>query len=85
MNKYIILLFNVLFLVSCSVKENKKTELVEDKVEESISQNVFFKWPKEGSTVASPVFIDMGLSGMLIEPLEKLIKDLVIIIFLLIR
>ena len=32
MNKYIILLFNVLFLVSCSVKENKKTELIEDKV-----------------------------------------------------
>ena len=74
MNKYIILLFNVLFLVSCSVKENKKTELVEDKVEESISQNVFFKWPKEGSTVASPVFIDMGLSGMLIEPAGKVNK-----------
>ena len=68
MNKYIILLFNVLFLVSCSVKENKKTELVEDKAEESKIQNVFFKWPKDGSTVASPVFIDMGVEGMIIEP-----------------
>ena len=74
MNKYIILLFNVLFLVSCSVKENKKTELVEDKVEESKIQNVFFKWPKDGSTVASPVFVDMGLNGMLIEPAGKVNK-----------
>ena len=74
MNKYIILLFNVLFLVSCSVKENKKTELVEDKVEESIIQNVFFKWPKDGSTVASPIFVDMGLSGMLIQPAGKVNK-----------
>ena len=71
---YIILLFNVLFLVSCSVKENKKTELVEDKVEESIIQNVFFKWPKDGSTVASPIFVDMGLSGMLIQPAGKVNK-----------
>jgi hypothetical protein len=71
MNKYIMLLFNVLFLFSCFVKDNKKTELVEDKVEEPIIQNVFFKWPKDGSTVASPVFVDMGLSGMLIEPAGK--------------
>ena len=74
MNKYIILLFNVLFLVSCSVKENKKTELIEDKVEESKIQNVFFKWPEDGSTVASPVFVDMGLNGMLIEPAGKFNK-----------
>ena len=32
------------------------------------SKRVFFKWPKDGATVASPVFIDMGVEGMLIEP-----------------
>ena len=34
-------------------------------------KQVFFKWPKDGSTVGSPVFIDMGLEGMIVEPAGK--------------
>ena len=51
---------------SCS---NKKPVQNEEIIEaEPNSKRVFFKWPKDGATVASPVFIDMGVEGMLIEP-----------------
>ena len=61
-----------LFFLSCN---NKK--FVENKeviIEEKVSKRVFFKWPKNGSTVASPVFIDMGVEGMEIEP-AGLVKE----------
>ena len=32
------------------------------------TKRVFFKFPRDGATVASPVYIDMGLEGMMIEP-----------------
>ena len=57
----------VIVFVSCS---NKKPEEDSNNVEVIIpdEKKVFFKWPKDGSTVASPVFIDMGVEGMLVEP-----------------
>ena len=55
-----------LFLLNCSGKKPVQNEIVIE-VEEK-QQRVFFKWPKDGSTVASPVFIDMGVEGMIIEP-----------------
>tara|TARA_Y100000748_G_scaffold49626_1_gene38185 strand:+ start:230 stop:661 length:432 start_codon:yes stop_codon:yes gene_type:complete len=55
-----------LFLSNCSDKKPVQNEIVVE-VEEK-QQRVFFKWPKDGSTVASPVFIDMGVEGMIVEP-----------------
>ena len=60
-------LFSIcLFLLNCSGKKPVQNEIVVE-VEEK-PQRVFFKWPKDGSTVASPVFIDMGVEGMIVEP-----------------
>ena len=61
-----------LFFLSCSNK--KSVENKEVIIEEKVSKRVFFKWPKNGSTVASPVFIDMGVEGMEIEP-AGLVKE----------
>lgn len=55
-----------LFVLSCNNKKSVQTQEIVD-VEE-VNKRVFFKWPKNGTTVASPVFIDMGVEGMLIEP-----------------
>tara|TARA_B100002051_G_C16718441_1_gene630866 strand:+ start:1249 stop:1695 length:447 start_codon:yes stop_codon:yes gene_type:complete len=54
-------------LYTCSSKKPAENKVVEEIAEVS-NQRVFFKWPKDGTTVASPVFIDMGVEGMLIEP-----------------
>ena len=60
-------LFSIcLFLSNCSGKKPVQNEIVVE-VEEK-QQRVFFKWPKDGSTVARPVFIDMGVEGMIVEP-----------------
>ena len=60
-------LFSIcLFLLNCSGKKPVQNEIVVE-VEEK-QQRVFFKWTKDGSTVASPVFIDMGVEGMIVEP-----------------
>ncbi|MEO9803308.1 MAG: DUF4399 domain-containing protein [Reichenbachiella sp.] len=64
-----------LIVLSCS-SPNKSTEQsapVEDQtavVEKSTSDStyVFFKHPADGATVPSPVYIEMGVSGMQIEP-----------------
>ena len=61
-----------LFFLSCNYK--KSVENKEVIIEEKVSKRVFFKWPKNGSTVASPVFIDMGVEGMEIEP-AGLVKE----------
>ncbi len=55
-----------LFLLNCSGKKPVQNEIVAE-IEEK-EQKVFFKWPEDGSTVPSPVYIDMGVEGMLIEP-----------------
>ncbi|XOV90989.1 MAG: DUF4399 domain-containing protein [Bacteroidota bacterium] len=36
--------------------------------EEVVKPRVFFKAPEDGATVSSPVFVDMGVEGMQIEP-----------------
>ena len=64
--KNLILTVIGLFILGCSNKKPVEKEEIVDA--EKISKRVFFKWPKDGSTVASPVFIDMGVEGMLIEP-----------------
>ena len=55
-----------LFLLNCSGKKPVQNEIVAE-IEEK-EQKVFFKWPEDGSAVPSPVYIDMGVEGMLIEP-----------------
>lgn len=37
-------------------------------VAETVAPRVFFKSPADGDTVTSPVFIEMGVEGMQIEP-----------------
>lgn len=72
--------FTYLFLVSalllsCGKKQNsseKKPEVEEVKaVAEKDSAFVFFKYPDDGAKVGSPVFVEMGVSGMQIEPAGK--------------
>ena len=64
--KFIIIL---IIFSSCS-SEKKKVQDSNVSIAET-KKRVFFKWPKDGSTVGSPVFIDMGLEGMEIEPAGK--------------
>ena len=65
----IIIIFFIALTFSCSDKKKKESYLSDDnEIKDVIAKKVFFKWPKDGSTVASPVFIDMGVEGMIIEP-----------------
>ncbi|UXX80204.1 DUF4399 domain-containing protein [Reichenbachiella carrageenanivorans] len=74
--KYLSIVLFSLIIFSCS-SPNKSTEQtaepVADQTEiaekvEADSAYVFFKSPADGATVASPVFVEMGVSGMQIEP-----------------
>ena len=60
----------VLFLSSCGEKKkaSEETVVVEKPAEMAEPSSVFFKHPADGATVPSPVFIEMGLKGMQIEP-----------------
>lgn len=58
---------------SGSSTENKKETESEPEVTttapaETEKPRVFFKAPEDGATVSSPVFVDMGVVGMQIEP-----------------
>ena len=65
----IIIIFLIAITFSCSDKKKKESSLNDvNDIKDVISKKVFFKWPKDGSTVASPVFVDMGVEGMIIEP-----------------
>ena len=65
----IIIIFLIALTFSCSDKKKKESSLNDvNDIKDVISKKVFFKWPKDGSTVASPVFVDMGVEGMIIEP-----------------
>lgn len=73
--KYLTLAIVSLIAISCSSpktsSENSaplkdETKLVEKPVEDSTY--VFFKHPANGATVPSPVYIEMGVSGMQVEP-----------------
>jgi len=62
-----------IFFMACSTKKQQEAP---SNLENMIvnEKKVFFKWPKDGSTVASPVFIDMGIEGMIVEP-AGVVKD----------
>jgi len=65
----IIIIFLIALTFSCSDKKKKESYLSDaNEIKDVIAKKVFFKWPKDGSTVASPVFIDMGVEGMIVEP-----------------
>ena len=71
----IIIIFFIALTFSCSDKKKKESYLSDaNEIKDVIAKKVFFKWPKDGSTVASPVFIDMGVEGMIIEP-AGIVKD----------
>lgn len=73
--KYLSVVLLSVFIYSCS-SPNKTAEQsapVPDQsaiVEKPMADSayVFFKHPADGATVPSPVFIEMGVSGMQIEP-----------------
>lgn len=68
LNKKILYSLTILIcLFSCNSKQSTDSSQ-EESTENLKTQRVFFKWPRDGSTVSSPVYIDMGLEGMLIEP-----------------
>ena len=64
--KNLILIIICLLTYGCSNKKPVQNE--EIIVAEPNRKRVFFKWTKDGAKVASPVFIDIGVEGMLIEP-----------------
>ncbi|MEM8896306.1 MAG: DUF4399 domain-containing protein [Bacteroidota bacterium] len=41
---------------------------VAEAVEEKVDPKVFFKYPEDGAIVGSPVYVEMGVEGMEIEP-----------------
>ena len=71
--KAVLSILLVTILASCG---NKKTETesapeaepVVEAIEEKVEPRVFFKYPQDGATVGSPVFVEMGVEGMEIEP-----------------
>ncbi len=70
MKKPFIVLIILAFFISCNRKSNnsdKKLNVADKKV----SNGVYFKWPKDNTSVSSPLFVDMGLEGMEIEPAGK--------------
>lgn len=66
-----------LFAISCSApkkeaaKEEPVAEVKEVKEEE---KGIFFKSPKDGATVSSPVFIEMGIKGMKVQAAGEVIE-----------
>ena len=70
-NVLLTLVAGIFFLYSCGEKKkaDEETVMAEKPVEVAAEPaSVFFKHPADGATVASPVFIEMGVSGMQIEP-----------------
>lgn len=65
----------MLFMWACG-GSNQNQEATEQAVEapaqevaeETVEPRVFFKYPEDGATVGSPVYIEMGVEGMEIEP-----------------
>ena len=68
-NVLLTLLAAVVVLASCSSKKESKEPVMEqEKTMVAEEPSVFFKSPANGATVPSPVFIEMGVKGMKIEP-----------------
>jgi len=70
----IILLFGVATIACSPVKKSEESNgqeeipVVSTVTADSDSAYVFFKYPADGATVPSPVYIEMGVAGMQIEP-----------------
>ena len=64
---HVLLLTLFIILFSCTNSQKSKEEGLKSTSDEQ-TKRVFFKFPRDGATVASPVYIDMGLEGMMIEP-----------------
>ncbi|MGL1885271.1 MAG: DUF4399 domain-containing protein [Reichenbachiella sp.] len=71
MMKYLSLIAVIGLMFSCGPKKETKTVVVEEVMTEvaiADSAYVFFKFPEDGAVVGSPLFIEMGVSGMEVEP-----------------
>ena len=67
-NKSLILsLIFLIILFSCTNSQKSREGGSESSSEKQIKR-VFFKFPRDGATVSSPVYIDMGVEGMMVEP-----------------
>jgi hypothetical protein len=72
--KYFLSLIFICCLFACSTTNKPEEKISEEIVEmESMgtvsdSSYVFFKYPTDGATVPSPVYVEMGVKGMQIEP-----------------
>lgn len=51
-----------------SNEESTQAEAVETAAVEPAKPRVFFKYPEDGAVVSSPVFVEMGVEGMQLEP-----------------
>ncbi|MFY0650621.1 MAG: DUF4399 domain-containing protein [Cyclobacteriaceae bacterium] len=76
-NVLFVLIASGILLFSCSGKKSAESTSAEKEVPEAKPEmakeeaSVFFKHPEDGATVPSPVFIEMGVKGMQIEPAGK--------------
>ncbi len=74
MKKFLLGTFVVFSVYACSgPKTESKEETASEPestetVAETVAPRVFFKTPADGETVSSPVFVEMGVEGMEIEP-----------------
>jgi len=62
-------LFLILIIILSGFSCNPKRPNLNEKIKNNLQSTprVYFKWPKDNSTVSSPVFIDMGLDIMQLE------------------
>ncbi|WP_339812882.1 DUF4399 domain-containing protein [uncultured Imperialibacter sp.] len=51
-----------------NTEETASTSEATETVAEAVKPRVFFKSPADGATVSNPVFVEMGVEGMQIEP-----------------
>lgn len=68
----------LLFAFACGGSGNQSEQATEEETMEetpsaetetaTVEPRVFFKYPEDGATVPSPVYIEMGVEGMEIEP-----------------
>ncbi len=74
MKKLFLLFFIATSVLACNTSktENKaetsEPQAAETATAETAKPRVFFKSPQDGAVVSSPVFVEMGVEGMQIEP-----------------
>lgn len=79
--KYLFYTLLAISIVRCtsSTKSSEQAKITDEKPEKmtDVSSDdpfVFFRHPADGATVPSPVYIEMGVSGMQVEPAGKVRK-----------